>query len=340
MSAQITPNYGRRAVLLILALGIVGVVAALISNSQGNFLTFNLTQLIVLGVLFLIGGALLFLGVGAEGFTAGSIASLIIGIGIVAMLLAAVLRLGNLAGDFLSFDLTQIFYLGILFVVVGLIVRALVGADAKSHVPRRIAWTVIILGILAALIGFGFQQFNIAPDFLTFNLFQVFALGVLFIIVGVLLLLAYQGQLEAPAPAPMAQMRASSSAPKAPPMPAASAQVARAEAAVRATPAAPAPAKPAAPPSPDKKDDLTVIEGIGPKSAEALYKAGIFTFHQVASLTPDQLVEIVKVRGGVNLVNDAKSWPKQARLLADGKLKEFEEYTRQLIGSRDPNEKK
>ncbi|MBL8154601.1 MAG: hypothetical protein JNM70_10490 [Anaerolineae bacterium] len=337
MSAQITPNYGRRAVLLILALGIVGVVAALVSNSQGNFLTFNLTQLIVLGVLFLIGGALLFLGIATESFSAGNIANLIIGIGIVAILLAAVLRLGNLAGDFLSFDLTQIFYLGIFFVVVGLIVRSLVGADAKSHVPRRVAWTIIILGILAALIGFGFQQFNIAPDFLTFNLFQVFALGLLFIIVGVLLLLAYQGQLEAPAPAPMAQMRAAPSAPKAPPMPSAEAQVARAEAAVRAAPAAP---KPAAPPAPDKKDDLTVIEGIGPKSAEALYKAGIFTFHQVASLTPDQLVEIVKVRGGVNLVNDAKSWPKQARLLADGKIKEFEEYTRLLINSRDPSENK
>jgi predicted flap endonuclease-1-like 5' DNA nuclease len=327
MSAQITPNYGRRAILLILALGIVGVVAALVSNNQGNFLTFNLTHLIVLGVLFLIGGALLFLGVGLEGFSAGSIASLIIGIGIVAILLVAVLRLGNLAGDFLSFDLTQIFYLGILFVGVGLIVRSLVGANAKSHVPRRIAWTIIILGILAALIGFGFQQFNIAPDFLTFNLFQVFALGVLFIVVGVLLLLAYQGQLEAPAPPPMAQVRAAPSAPKAPPMPGAEA-------------AAPAAPKPAAPPSPDKKDDLTVIEGIGPKSAEALYKAGIFTFHQVASLTPDQLEEIIRVRGGVNLVNDAKSWPKQARLLADGKIKEFEEYTRQLISSRDPNQKK
>lgn len=330
MSVQITPNYGRRAVLLILALGIVGVVAAVVSNNQGHFLTFNLTHLIVLGVIFLIGGALLFLGVGAEGFSAGSIASLITGIGIVAILLVAVLRLGSLAEDFLTFDLTQIFYLGILFVVVGLIVRSLVSSDAKSHVPRRIAWTIIILGVLAALVGFGFQQFNIAPNFLTFDLFQVFALGVLFIIVGVLLLLAYQGRLEAPASAPMAQPRAMPTAPKAPPMPGA-------EAAVRTVPAAP---MSAAPPAPDKKDDLTVIEGIGPKSAEALYKAGIFTFQQVASLTPDQLEEIVKVRGGVNLVNDAKSWPKQARLLADGKMKEFEEYTRYLINSRDPDEKK
>jgi predicted flap endonuclease-1-like 5' DNA nuclease len=134
----------------------------------------------------------------------------------------------------------------------------------------------------------------------------------------------------------MAQPRAMPTAPKAPPMPGAEAQVARAEAAVRAVPAAP---MSAAPPAPDKKDDLTVIEGIGPKSAEALYKAGIFTFQQVASLTPDQLEEIVKVRGGVNLVNDAKSWPKQARLLADGKMKEFEEYTRYLINSRDPDKK-
>ena len=48
---------------------------------------------------------------------------------------------------------------------------------------------------------------------------------------------------------------------------------------------------------------------------------------------------IIKIEGGVNLVSDTKTWPKQARLLADGKIKEFEEYVKVLVNSRDPDSK-
>ena len=88
-----------------------------------------------------------------------------------------------------------------------------------------------------------------------------------------------------------------------------------------------------------KRDDLLIIEGIGPKSKEALYKAGITSFEQIANLSPDDLYRIIKIEGGVNLVSDTKTWPKQARLLADGKIKEFEEYVKVLVNSRDPNNK-
>ncbi len=56
-------------------------------------------------------------------------------------------------------------------------------------------------------------------------------------------------------------------------------------------------------------------------------------------MSAQDLTRVVK-EGGVNLINDATTWPKQAQLLADGKMKEFEEYVRVLVNSRDPNQKK
>jgi hypothetical protein len=42
-------------------------------------------------------------------------------------------------------------------------------------------------------------------------------------------------------------------------------------------------------------DDLTLIKGIGPKKAEQLNAAGVFTFTQLAKLNPQELAEIASV---------------------------------------------
>src|SRR4051794_911377 len=119
MSSQVAPNYGRRAVWLVLALGAISVILALVSGSAENFLTFNITQLLVLGIILLVGAVLLFLGQFAN-IAAGTIGSVIIGLGITAMIVSIVLGLGHLASDLLSFDLSQVLALGAVFVVVGL----------------------------------------------------------------------------------------------------------------------------------------------------------------------------------------------------------------------------
>jgi predicted flap endonuclease-1-like 5' DNA nuclease len=98
--------------------------------------------------------------------------------------------------------------------------------------------------------------------------------------------------------------------------------------AVRASAAAPA-----------QRDDLIIIEGIGPKSQEALFKAGITTFKQVAEMSPKDLERIVKTEGGVNLVNDPATWPQQAKLLAEGRRQEFDELVKRLVNSRDKGKK-
>ena len=330
MNSQVAPNYGRRAVWLLLALGAVGIILALVSGSAANFLTFNLTQLLVLGILLGVGAILLFLCQFAD-VSAGTITGVIIGLGITAMIVAIVLGLGRLASDFLSFDLSQILALGAIFVVVGLIVRNWVNSTDKINVPRRIAWTIILLGAVGIVAGLISNSINL----LGFSGIQLLALGVLFAIVGVLLLIFYSVDLD-PAPLPMAQPRAvpvRSSAPPAPSMPKAAAPVPAPTPTVTTQAAAPLIR------ASGKRDDLLIIEGIGPKSKEALYKGGITSFEQIANLTPDDLYRIVKIEGGVNLVNDTKTWPKQARLLADGKTKEFEEYVKYLVNSRDPNSK-
>ncbi len=83
------------------------------------------------------------------------------------------------------------------------------------------------------------------------------------------------------------------------------------------------------------RDDLTVIEGIGKKSAEALYSAGITTFAQLAATSGDDLYRIVKVEGGVQIVGDAATWPKQAQFLVDGDTDGLKAYQDRLVGGRE-----
>lgn len=60
-------------------------------------------------------------------------------------------------------------------------------------------------------------------------------------------------------------------------------------------------------------DDLTIINGIGPTYARRLEAAGIHTFAQLASLTPEQIRE----KAGLSeWQGDPEEWLLQARALA------------------------
>ncbi len=89
----------------------------------------------------------------------------------------------------------------------------------------------------------------------------------------------------------------------------------------------------AAPPEPQPKDasadDLTIIEGIGEKIAAALKSAGITSFAQVAAKTPAELEATVKGQH-VDLVGDAKAWPRQAKLAAAGDANGLEDMKRRI----------
>jgi hypothetical protein len=72
--------------------------------------------------------------------------------------------------------------------------------------------------------------------------------------------------------------------------------------------------RPPAPVVEETPDDLTVIKGIGPKSAAVLVEKGIRTFAQLAS-TPVETLRDMMVSAGLRLV-DPTTWTEQADFLA------------------------
>ncbi len=81
-------------------------------------------------------------------------------------------------------------------------------------------------------------------------------------------------------------------------------------------------------------DDLRQIEGIGPKTSDALYEAGIVTFAQLAEMDPEAIEAIVR-SAGVRIITGAPaSWPEQAALAAAGEWEKLADLQNQLQGGR------
>ncbi len=80
-----------------------------------------------------------------------------------------------------------------------------------------------------------------------------------------------------------------------------------------------------------KKDDLALIEGIGPKIALALNKTGIYTFRQLSQTPVEKLQQtVVEAR----FPADPTTWPQQAALAADGKMEELRKLQDELQAGR------
>ncbi len=97
-----------------------------------------------------------------------------------------------------------------------------------------------------------------------------------------------------------------------------------------------APAKKAAPKKADKPatDDLTKIEGVGPKIAQLLNAAGIITFADLAKAKPAKLREVLDQAGPRFKVHDPASWGKQAKLAAAGEWDTLATLQEQLKGGK------
>lgn len=79
-------------------------------------------------------------------------------------------------------------------------------------------------------------------------------------------------------------------------------------------------------------DDLTKVEGIGPAVADLLNNAGIATFAQLASTTPEQIMEILNSAGGMMANMNPSTWPDQAQLAAAGEWDRLKEWQDKLDG--------
>lgn len=82
------------------------------------------------------------------------------------------------------------------------------------------------------------------------------------------------------------------------------------------------------------KDDLKIVEGIGPK-IEALLKAhGVADWKALAAANSATLQNILNLGGERFAMHDPKSWPDQAALAAAGRWSELEEFQNILVGGK------
>ena len=81
-------------------------------------------------------------------------------------------------------------------------------------------------------------------------------------------------------------------------------------------------------------DDLTVIEGIGPKIADLCRGIGISTWSDLAETEVSLLRTMLNDAGQRFKAHDPSSWPQQAALLAAGAWDEFAALNERLDGGR------
>ncbi len=85
-----------------------------------------------------------------------------------------------------------------------------------------------------------------------------------------------------------------------------------------------------APKKTNKKDDLKVVEGIGPKIEELCNKAGIYTFAELADTSAETLRGILDAAGNRFQMHDPTTWPAQSALARDGKWDELKAWQDEL----------
>jgi predicted flap endonuclease-1-like 5' DNA nuclease len=83
-------------------------------------------------------------------------------------------------------------------------------------------------------------------------------------------------------------------------------------------------------------DDLTIIEGIGPRIDELLHANGVASFAELARRSVPELLDILE-RGGphFHLANPG-SWAHQAALASENRWAELKRLQEELISGRPP----
>ena len=81
-------------------------------------------------------------------------------------------------------------------------------------------------------------------------------------------------------------------------------------------------------------DDLTIIEGIGPKIDDLFHANGVVSFAQLARLSVAEMLEILE-RGGPHFqLANPGSWARQAALASENRWAELKRLQEDLIAGR------
>jgi predicted flap endonuclease-1-like 5' DNA nuclease len=137
----------------------------------------------------------------------------------------------------------------------------------------------------------------------------------------------------APKAAVAAKPAAKAAAPKAAAKPAVKAAAPKAAAKPVVKAAAPKAAKPAAA-KVAVADDLTKIEGVGPKIAELLKAAGIVTFKDLAAAKAATVKSILDAAGKRFQMHDPATWADQSKLAANGEWEKLAKLQDALKGGK------
>ncbi|MEM6318417.1 MAG: helix-hairpin-helix domain-containing protein [Bacteroidota bacterium] len=84
-----------------------------------------------------------------------------------------------------------------------------------------------------------------------------------------------------------------------------------------------------------KPDDLKKIEGIGPKIAQILNEAGIYTFSNLSQTSAERLKSILAAAGNRYKMHNPDTWAEQAKLAAAGDWDALKVLQDRLDGGRD-----
>lgn len=87
-------------------------------------------------------------------------------------------------------------------------------------------------------------------------------------------------------------------------------------------------------PKSNKKDDLKVVEGIGPKIEGLCNAAGIYSFSDLAKASADTLKGILNDAGSRFQMHDPTTWPAQSAMARDGKWDELKVWQDELNKGR------
>jgi predicted flap endonuclease-1-like 5' DNA nuclease len=87
-------------------------------------------------------------------------------------------------------------------------------------------------------------------------------------------------------------------------------------------------------PAKTAKDNLTKVEGIGPKIQGLLYDDGIFTWQQLSEVAVSRIQKVLDAAGSRYRVHNPGTWPKQAGMAAKGEWEKLKKWQDEHKGGR------
>lgn len=84
------------------------------------------------------------------------------------------------------------------------------------------------------------------------------------------------------------------------------------------------------------EDDLTVIEGIGPKIADVLRSNGVSTLTALSHKKVDEIAAMLEAAGPRYKLANPSTWPMQADLAANNRWHELKKLQDELVGGVFP----